>query len=64
MRSIPTLDNPGFGTTIGSTQVLLADDISDNVAPPTNLDYRYFQQMGYLYIITQTQHQYTFNLQF
>ena len=46
MRVIPTLDNPGFGTTIGDIQVLLADDISDNVAPPTNLDYRYFQPDG------------------
>ena len=49
MRAIPTLDNPGFGTTIGSVQVLVADDISNNAVPPTpptNLDYRYFQPDG------------------
>ena len=40
MRSIPTLDNPGFGTTIGVIQVLLADDISDNVSYDPDIYFR------------------------
>ena len=53
MRDIPTLDNPGFSTTVSSVQVLAADDISYDpgiyLRPSLNVNDKYLSPTGDLY---------------
>ena len=53
MRDIPTLDNPGFCTTVSSVQVLAADDISYDpdiyLRPSPNVNDKYLSPTGDLY---------------
>ena len=56
MRDIPTLDNPGFGTTASSVQVLAANDIVISyddpdiyLRPSPNINNKYLSPTGDLY---------------
>lgn len=47
MKDIPTLDNPGFGTTVAGVQVLAADDVSYDpdiyLQPAPNIGFKYLR---------------------
>lgn len=47
MKDIPTLDNPGFGTTVAGVQVLAANDISYDpdiyLQPAPNIGFKYLR---------------------